>query len=226
MPSTFYRLAHRIASPATMLYLRPRVTGLENVPAEGAFLIASNHLALLDSYMIPVVCPRGMRFIAKDDYWHRTGPIGWVQRSFFEAIGTVPVDRDTLASKQGALKAALEILRDGDGFAIYPEGTRSRDGRLYEGRQGAAWLAMEADCPVIPVGLKGTDTVLRRGRLLPERRTLTLRFGAPIHPRDIDPSLPTGVRRRMLTSRIMDAIGELSGQERAGELNRHAPRGM
>ncbi|MFC0674019.1 lysophospholipid acyltransferase family protein [Brachybacterium hainanense] len=222
MASTFYRIAQGISAPITKLYLRPRVTGLENVPAEGGFLIASNHLSLLDSYMIPVVSPREMRFIAKDTYWRRKGPIGWIQKSFFEAIGTVPVDRDTLASKQGALKAALGILQDGDGFGIYPEGTRSRDGRLYKGRQGAAWLALEADVPVVPVGLKGTDTVQETGRLLPARRTITIRFGTPIHPSDIDPSLPTGVRRRQLTDRIMDAIAELSGQERADELNRHA----
>ncbi|EWS81045.1 lysophospholipid acyltransferase family protein [Brachybacterium phenoliresistens] len=224
MATSFYHLVRGFVAPATKLYLRPRVTGLENVPEDGAFLIASNHLALLDSFIIPVVCPRGMRFIAKDEYWHRRGPIGWIQKSFFQAIGTVPVDRDTLVSKQGALKAALEILQGGDGFAIYPEGTRSRDGRLYKGRQGAAWLAMEADCPVIPVGLKGTDTVMQKGRLLPARRTLTLRFGTPIRPADIDPSLPGGVRRRMLNDRIMDEIAELSGQERADELNKHSSR--
>ena len=224
--TTFYRAARGISAPVVSAYLRPRVTGLEDFPRTGPFLVASNHLALLDSFMIPAMAPRTIRFIAKDEYWKRSGPFGWIQRSFFDAIGTVPVDRDTLASKQGALKAALQILREGDGFGIYPEGTRSRDGRLYKGRQGAAWLALEADCPVVPVGLVGTEKVIRPGKKLPRRGTITMRFGTPIHPRDIDPSLPTGVRRRQLTDQIMDAIAELSGQERVDEVNKHAAQGL
>lgn len=217
--SVFYSAVHTLVTPAVMAYLRPRVTGRENVPSEGPFLVASNHLALVDSFIIPVIAPRQVRFIAKDEYWKRKGPIGWVQKKFFDLVGTVPVDRDTLGSQQGALKVALDVLREGDGFGIYPEGTRSRDGRLYKGRPGAAWLAVEAGCPVIPVGLKGTDRLFEKGRVLPPRRVVTVRFGEPLDFSDLEASLPAGARRRQITARMMDAIAELSGQERAESLS-------
>ncbi|MCS6712223.1 1-acyl-sn-glycerol-3-phosphate acyltransferase [Brachybacterium sp. EF45031] len=193
----------------------PRIEGLDHVPRHGAFLLVSNHLANVDSFLLPVVMPRQVRFIAKDVYWHKNGPVGLIQRAFFDAVGTVPVDRAALASGRGALDVALGILRQGDGFGIYPEGTRSKDGRLHAGKPGAAWLAQQAQCPVIPVGLSGTPELFAKGRWWRSRGVVRVRIGAPIDFTDLAPDLPEGVRRRRMTERIMDEIAALSGQERA-----------
>ena len=215
MANRFYFGARALVRPLVKLFWNPRFTGLENIPREGGFIIASNHLANIDSFILPVALPRQIRFVAKDTLWMQKGLRGHILRWFFDAVGSVPVDRDALSSGKGALQAGLEILRQGSGFAIYPEGTRSKDGLLHPGKQGAAWLAVESGCPVIPVGLKGTQHLLTR-RGLRERGIVTVRVGAPIHLEGIDPSLSKGVRRRMLNAKIMDEIQKLSGQRRAG----------
>src|SRR5699024_2606226 len=120
----FYFGARRISRPLVELLWNPRVTGLENIPREGGFVIASNHLANIDSFVLPVVLPRQIRFVAKDTLWTQTGLRGRILRWFFDAVEAVPVDREALSSGKGALQAGLTILREGDGFAIYPEGTR------------------------------------------------------------------------------------------------------
>ena len=210
----FYTVAKAIVAPVVRLIWAPRVTGLENIPRDGGFIVASNHLANVDSFLIPVVLPRALRFVSKDDFWKRTGLTGRIQRWFFNTVGAVPLDRQALSSGKGALDTALVILRDGDGFGIYPEGSRSKDGLLHAGKPGAAWLALESGCPVGPIGLTGTPRLFER-KGLPPRGVVTVRVGTPIHVDDIDPSLPTGARRRLLTERIMTSIQELSGQERA-----------
>ncbi|MDN5821514.1 MAG: 1-acyl-sn-glycerol-3-phosphate acyltransferase [Brachybacterium sp.] len=213
MSRRFYFGARNVSRPFVKLLWNPRVTGLENIPREGGFVIASNHLANIDSFMLPVVLPRQIRFVAKDTLWTQKGLRGRILHWFFEAVEAVPVDREALSSGKGALQAGLSILRDGDGFAIYPEGTRSRDGLLHPGKQGAAWLAVESGCPVIPVGIKGTQHMF--SRLIPERGSITVRVGAPLEVDDIDPSASKGVRRRLLNAQIMDEIQKLSGQRRA-----------
>ena len=213
MARRFYFGARSISRPLVELLWNPRVTGLENIPREGGFVIASNHLANIDSFVLPVVLPRQIRFVAKDTLWAQKGLRGRILRWFFDAVEAVPVDREALSSGKGALQAGLTILREGDGFAIYPEGTRSKDGLLHPGKQGAAWLAVESGCPVIPVGLKGTQHMFTR--LLPHRGSVTVRVGTPIEVEDIDPDASKGVRRRLLNARIMDEIQKLSGQRRA-----------
>lgn len=213
MPTLFYHGVRAATRPLVQLLWKPRVTGMENVPREGAFLVASNHLANLDSFLIPVVFPRQVRFVSKDDFWKGSGIRGAVLKWFFNQVGAVPVDREAVSSGKAALQAGLEILREGSGFAIYPEGSRSKDGLLHPGKQGAAWLALEAGCPVIPVGLKGTPHLLERGKW-PERGVVSVRVGAPIDFSDIDPGASKGLRRRLMTERIMDEIQQLSGQQR------------
>lgn len=213
MSRRFYFGARNISRPFFTFLWRPRVTGLENIPREGGFVIASNHLANIDSFVLPVALPRQIRFVAKDTLWTQKGLRGRILRWFFDAVEAVPVDREALSSGKGALQAGLTILREGDGFAIYPEGTRSKDGLLHPGKQGAAWLGVESGCPVIPVGLKGTQHMF--SRLLPHRGTITVRVGPPIYPEDIDPAASKGVRRRLLNEKIMEEIQRLSGQRRA-----------
>jgi 1-acyl-sn-glycerol-3-phosphate acyltransferase len=139
---------------------RPTVEGIEHVPMSGPVLIASNHLSFADSVVIPVVAPRKVVFLAKADYFTGSGVKGWMTRTWFEGLGMVPVDRDDTRAALDSLDIALDVLRSGEAFGIYPEGTRSRDGRLYRGRTGVAQLALTAGAPVVPVGLIGTADLL------------------------------------------------------------------
>jgi 1-acyl-sn-glycerol-3-phosphate acyltransferase len=209
----FYFGVRTAVRPFVNLIWNPRVTGLEHVPREGGFLIASNHLSNIDSFVLPVAFPRQIRFVAKESLWTQTGIRGRILHWFFDAVDAVPVDREALSSGKGALQAALQILREGAGFGIYPEGSRSKDGRLHPGKQGAAWLALESGCPVIPVGLKGTQQLL--AAKVPERGAVSIRIGAPIDFSDIDPGASKGLKRRLMTARIMDEIQALSGQQRS-----------
>lgn len=210
----FYDVAKAGISPLIRLLWRPRISGRENVPATGGFIMVSNHLANVDSFLIPLVLPRGVRFVSKDDFWKKPGLKGRITRWFFTAIEAVPLDRAALSSGRGALDAGLKILAEGDGFGIYPEGQRSKDGLLHEGRPGAAWLALESGCPILPVGLKGTDHLFKDS-WWPKPGLLTVRIGEPFTAADIAPDQPKGVRRRAVTARIMDEIQALSGQARA-----------
>ncbi len=210
----FYNAAKKVAEPVIRLAWKPTVTGMENLPTSGGFIVASNHLAYVDSFVIPVVFPRPVRFVSKDDYWKMPGIKGRIVRWFFNAVGAVPLDRAALSSGKGALQAALGILKENDGFGIYPEGTRSKDGLLHEGKPGAAWLAMESGCPVVPVGLKGTPELFAKG-WWPRRGVVSIHVGTPIDTSLIAPEASGGARRRLITQRIMDEIQALSGQERA-----------
>ncbi|GAA1489187.1 lysophospholipid acyltransferase family protein [Brachybacterium sacelli] len=213
MSARFYFGVRTAVRPFVTLIWNPRVSGLENVPRTGGFLIASNHLSNIDSFVIPVAFPRQIRFVAKESLWTQKGLKGRILRWFFTAVDAVPVDREALSSGKGALQSAQVILREGAGFGIYPEGSRSKDGMLHPGKQGAAWLALESGCPIIPVGLKGTQELMKKK--LPERGAVTVRIGAPIDFSDIDPAASKGLKRRLMTARIMDEIQQLSGQQRS-----------
>ncbi len=219
MSRVAYRVSHGVIAPTAKLLWRPTISGTEHVPASGGVILASNHLSFIDSFAIPIVAPRPVSFLAKSDYFTGTGVGGALRRGFFQSIESIPVDRHSSRAAQESLDAALEVLRAGRAFGIYPEGTRSRDGRLYKGRTGVAWLSLTADVPVVPVGLRGTDEVQPIGHSFPRLGAhVTVRFGEPISPsayRD----LPAGKARRLLTDEVMDAIAGLSGQDRADGYN-------
>lgn len=217
-----YTVSHGAVAPLSKLLWRPTVTGRENVPRTGGVLLASNHLSFIDSFAIPIVAPRPVVFLAKSDYFTGTGIGGAVRRSFFEGIGSIPVDRHSSRAAQESLDAALGVLEAGRAFGIYPEGTRSRDGRLYKGRTGVAWLALTAGVPVVPVGLAGTDEVMPIGSNVPRIAEVTVTFGRPIAP-DRFAEMPAGKGRRLLTDEVMDAIAALTGQERADTYNELPP---
>jgi 1-acyl-sn-glycerol-3-phosphate acyltransferase len=205
-------VALRLLLKALMRLLwRVRVEGLEHVPRSGGFLLASNHLSFIDSLVIPVLVPRRVAFLAKAEYFEGRGLRGLLTRGWFVALGAVPVRRGSHGEAMASLQLALHVLRDGDGFGIYPEGTRSRDGRLYRGRTGVAWLALASGAPVVPVGVIGTDRVQPVGARFPRIAPVTVRFGAPLSP-DRYQSLPAGAARRRMTDDVMAAIAELSGQ--------------
>ncbi|MGY0539869.1 lysophospholipid acyltransferase family protein [Nocardioides sp. YJ-D4] len=195
------------------------MTGAENVPRTGGVLLASNHLSFADSIVIPSVSPRPVHFLAKSDYFTGTGLKGAAQRAWFEGMGMLPVDRDDPQAALGSLEVALEVLNKGEAFGIYPEGTRSRDGRLYRGRTGVAHLALTAGVPVVPVGLRGTAELQPVGSSLPRLAKVTVEFGQPIQVAGRFDGVPLGKARRSLTDEVMEAIAALSGQDVAGIYN-------
>ncbi|GGL44210.1 1-acyl-sn-glycerol-3-phosphate acyltransferase [Phycicoccus endophyticus] len=217
-----YRVSHLVVAPFARLLWRPTVTGSEHVPRTGGVILASNHLSFVDSVAIPIVAPRPVSFLAKSDYFTGSGPLGAVRRGFFEMIEAIPVDRHSSRAAQESLDAALAVLRAGRAFGIYPEGTRSRDGRLYKGRTGVAWLALTAGVPVVPVGLVGTDAVQPVGARFPRPARVRVTFGPPVSPEPYA-ELPAGKARRQLTDAVMDAIAGLTGQERADCYNELPP---
>ena len=221
MTDMFFAVVHRVVPPVARAIWRPTVTGLEHVPRSGAVILASNHLSFIDSTMIPVVVPRKVVFLAKSDYFTGTGVKGALMRAWFEGLGMLPVDREDSKAAIASLDTALEVLGRGEAFGIYPEGTRSRDGRLYRGRTGVAHLALSAGVPVVPVGLKGTQDVQPIDATLPKIAPVSVSFGAPISPAAYG-DMPLGKARRLLTDDIMAAIAELSGQDEAGIYNERA----
>jgi 1-acyl-sn-glycerol-3-phosphate acyltransferase len=210
-----YLIARFVLRPM-FLICRPIVTGRENVPATGPFIIASNHLSFIDSMAIPLMAPRKVGYLAKAEYFTGTGVRGWLTRTLFTALGALPVERQTHRAAQEALDTAMTVLKAGGGFGIYPEGTRSRDGRLARGKTGVAWLALTADCPVVPVGVAGTDRMQPVGAKWPWPHQFSITFGKPLTFPEYRGKAGNGKARREVTDRIMEAIAELSGQEKAG----------
>lgn len=219
----FYQTLHAVIPPLLKAVWRPTVTGLEKVPRTGGVVFASNHLSFVDSVVIPSVSPRPVHFLAKSDYFTAPGVAGRLQRAWFEGLGMLPVDRDDPQAALGSLDTALEVLARGEAFGIYPEGTRSRDGRLYRGRTGVAHLALTAGVPVVPVGLRGTAEVQPVESRWPRRAHVEVAFGDPIQVTDRFEGVPSGRARRVLTDEIMAAIAGLSGQEEAGVYNERPP---
>jgi 1-acyl-sn-glycerol-3-phosphate acyltransferase len=209
-----YALGRVVLAPLARMLYRPRIEGRENVPRTGPVIFASNHLSFIDSVAIPVAAPRPVHFLAKSSYFD-----SWASRQFFTAIGAIAVERGAGQAALDALDQQRRILEDGRAVALYPEGTRSLDGRLYKGRTGVAFLALQTGAPVVPVGLIGTDVVMPVGARFPSlRERVTVRFGEPL---DLSRhgAANSGRARRLATDEIMAAIHALSGQELAGAYN-------
>ena len=220
--TAFYHLARGAIVPLTKVLWRPTITGIDHIPRSGGVILASNHLSFIDSFAIPIASPRPVSFLAKADYWTGTGVGGSIRRGFFTASEAIPVDRHSSRAAQESLDLALDVLRAGRAFGIYPEGTRSRDGRLYRGRTGVAFLALTAGVPVVPVGLVGTDQVQPVGAKIPTLAKVRVAFGTPITP-ETYAGMPAGKARRALTDEVMNAIAALSGQERVDAYNELPP---
>ncbi|WP_240640425.1 lysophospholipid acyltransferase family protein [Microbacterium sp. 10M-3C3] len=209
-----YAFGRFVVAPLARMIYRPHVEGRDLVPRTGAVIFASNHLSFIDSVAIPIAAPRPVHFLAKSSYFE-----SWASRQFFSAIGAIPVERGAGQAALDALEQQRRILADGRAVALYPEGTRSLDGRLYKGRTGVAFLALETGAPVVPVGLIGTDAVMPVGARFPTlRQRVTVRFGAPLDLSAHGPA-SSGRARRTATDEIMAAIHALSGQELAGAYN-------
>jgi 1-acyl-sn-glycerol-3-phosphate acyltransferase len=210
----FYWFLKWIAlGPWLKLVFRPKVYGAENVPVEGPAILASNHLSYADWLFMPLTLPRRVTFVAKAEYFTGTGLKGWLQKTFFAGSGQVPIDRSGGNASEGAIISAKRLLDEGELFGIYPEGTRSHDGKLYRGKVGVARLALESKVPVIPVAVLGTDVVAPPGKTFGRFTRPVVRFGAPL-----DFSRYEGMENdryilRSITDEIMYEIMRLSGQE-------------
>jgi len=215
-----YVLLRKLLGLVFRFVWRPVVEGGEHIPASGPVILASNHLSFIDSIVIPLAVPnRRVTFLAKSEYFTGGGLPGLPRRVFFRVMGAVPVQRGEQRDAQAALDTALEVLRRGWAFGVYPEGTRSRDGLLYRGRAGVGWLALTAGAPVVPVGLTGTDKVQPVGARVPRVHQVTVRFGPPVRPEAYAGIDPPAQARRRLTDDVMDAVAALSGQTRAPGYN-------
>ena len=197
-----------------MVLFRPKVKGLRNVPATGPVVIVSNHLSFSDSIFMPLVVPRKVTFLAKSEYFTSPGPKGLLKKLTFIALGQVPVDRSGGRRSEAALITGLKVLAEGKCLGIYPEGTRSPDGRLYKGRTGIARLAIESGAPIVPVAMFNTEKIQPTGLVVPNVMRVEMIFGEPMYFTGDSTDLQY---LRQVTDEIMHTIQALSGQEYVDE---------
>ena len=209
----YWLFKYVLIGPLLSLVGRPKVEGLEHVPSSGPVILASNHLAVMDSFYLPLVVRRRITFLAKSEYFTGTGFKGWFQRWFFTAVGQVPIDRTDADSARAALTTAQQVLSQGKLLGMYPEGTRSPDGRLYKGKTGLARLALETGVPVIPVAMIGTDVVNPPGTNMLRFGRVTVRFGEPMDFSRFDGLAGNRFIERAVTDEVIYELMGLSGQE-------------
>jgi 1-acyl-sn-glycerol-3-phosphate acyltransferase len=202
-----------VLAPLVRFVWRPRVHGARGVPLHGPVIFASNHRAAVDTAVIPLVTPRPVAFLGKAEYFTGCGIKGKLLARFLTALGYVPVDRANAKAGLAALEAGRRVLEQGGAFGIYPEGTRSLDGRLHRGHTGVASLALSTGAVVVPVALLGTDKVQPVGAKLPRIAPVEVRFGRPLDFSRYEGLENSAAIRRAVTDEIMDAIAELSGAE-------------
>jgi 1-acyl-sn-glycerol-3-phosphate acyltransferase len=205
-----YGILRAFLTPFLMILFRPKVKGLRRVPASGPLIIASNHLSFSDSIFMPLVVPRKVTFLAKSEYFTSPGPKGLLKKLTFIALGQVPVDRSGGRRSEAALITGLKVLAEGKCLGIYPEGTRSPDGRLYKGRTGIARLAIESGAPIIPVAMFNTEKIQPTGTVVPKVMRVKMIFGEPMYFEGDSTDLQY---LRVVTDQIMSRIQEMSGQE-------------
>ena len=209
----YWLLKYVLLGPWLRLIFRPEVEGREYLPREGPAILASNHLSFSDSIFMPLMVKRKVTFVAKQEYFTGKGLKGFLTRMFFVGAGTIPVDRSGGKAAQAAIDTGLRVLREGKLFGIYPEGTRSPDGRLHRGKTGVARLALMSGAPVIPVAMLNADEIQPIGKIIPRVRRVRIRFGPPL-----DFSRYAGMAgdrfiERAVTDEIMYELMTLSGRE-------------
>ena len=203
---------HVLLGPWLSAYYRPWAEGLEHIPDDGAAILASNHLAVADSFFLPLVMKRKVVFLGKSEYFTGTGIKGYATRSFMEGVGTIPVHRGGGRASEAALRTGLQVLQSGELLGIYPEGTRSPDGRVYRGKTGVARMAIEAGVPIIPVAMVGTDVAQPLGQKVPSRVDIGVRVGEPLRLTAYAGRQEDREVLREVTDEVMRAIQALSGQ--------------
>jgi 1-acyl-sn-glycerol-3-phosphate acyltransferase len=213
MPVLYWLMKYVLLGPWLRLIFRPEVEGLQYVPRHGAAIIASNHISFSDSIFMPLMVRRKVIFVAKAEYFTGTGIKGFLIRMFFVGAGTIPVDRSGGKAAQAAIDTGLRILDGGNLFGIYPEGTRSPDGRLHRGKTGVARLALTAGVPVIPVAMLNADQIQPPGKLIPKVMRARLRFGPPLDFSRYADRIGDRFVERTVTDEVMYELMRLSGRE-------------
>jgi 1-acyl-sn-glycerol-3-phosphate acyltransferase len=208
-----YQLSRIVAGPILHMIWRPKLTGTENVPASGGAILAANHLSVIDSVFLPLMMNRPVTFSAKAEYFSASGPAARLWAAYLKATNQLKMDRDGPRAAQDTLDAAVGLLEAGNLFGIYPEGTRSPDGRLYRGRPGVGYLALKSGLPVLPVAMIGTRRVMPPGSVVPRPGRIEIRVGAPMKFGPEVTSVPPGKARQLIAEQVMAAIRDLSGQE-------------
>jgi 1-acyl-sn-glycerol-3-phosphate acyltransferase len=209
----YWVLKTLVLGPILRLLFRPWVEGQENLPAQGAAIFASNHLSFSDSFFLPLVVPRRVTFLAKSDYFNGRGVKGRATAAFFKGAGQLPVDRSGGMAGEAALRSGMKVLRRGEVLGIYPEGTRSPDGRLYRGRTGVARMALAAGCPVLPVAMIGTDKAQPAGKKVPKIMRIGIRIGKPLDFSRYEGMEDDRFVLRSITDELMYELMLLSHQE-------------
>lgn len=209
----YWFMKNLVAGPILKTVFRPWVTGLENVPKKGGVILAINHLSFIDSVFLPLVLDRRIFFLAKSDYFTGRGLKGWATKTFMNGTGMLPIDRSGGKASEASLNTGLKVLHDGEVLGIYPEGTRSPDGRLYRGRTGVARMILEGNVPVVPVAMIDTEKIMPQGTNIPKVRRLGIVIGEPL-----DFSRFKGLEGdrfilRSITDEIMYELNRISGQE-------------
>jgi 1-acyl-sn-glycerol-3-phosphate acyltransferase len=208
-----YRVSRTLAGPFLHTLWRPQISGGEHIPPAGGAILASNHLSLVDSIFLPLLLSRPVTFAAKSEYFTGRGMGARAAGIYMRATKQLSIERAGARAAQETLNAALDLLKAGELFGIYPEGTRSPDGRLYRGRTGVGFLALASGLPVIPVAMIGTDRVLPPGHSVPTLHRVGIRVGKPLTFEAYAGQRPAARARRAVTDEVMEAIRALSGQE-------------
>jgi len=218
-----YTVGQWTVGPMLRLAWKPDVEGLDNVPETGGAIFAGNHLSVADEFMLGAVVERRVSFWAKSDYFTGKGPSGLFFKTLMNGLGAIPVNREGGRAALSAFDSAIPVLQEGGLVCVYPEGTRSPDGRLYRGRTGVARLALAARVPIIPVGSLGTDKIQPTGQVMPKlkRGEVTIKFGQPISVEKWQDAENTSSAAREITDTVMSAIQALTGQE---YVPRYAPK--
>ena len=209
----YFILKAFVLGPLLRFIFRPWVRGVENVPSSGAAILASKHLSFSDSIFLPLQCPRPVVFLAKSEYFTGKGLKGFLVKTFFKATGQLPIDRSGGKASEAALNTGLGVLEQGQLLGIYPEGTRSPDGKLYRGRTGIARMALEAKVPVIPVAMIDTEKVQPIGSRFPRVRRVGIVYGKPLDFSRFDGMEGDRIVLRAVADEIMYELMKISGQE-------------
>lgn len=213
----YWMLKHVFVGPPIRAVFRPWIEGKHHIPDHGPAILASNHLSFSDSIFLPLLVDRRITFPAKMEYFTGTGVKGRLTKLFFTSTGQIPIDRSGGSASMAALEQGLAVLRRGELFGIYPEGTRSPDGKLYRGKTGMARLAVQADVPIIPCAMIDTDKAQPTGQKIPNVVQVGVRIGRPIHHPEFAGRTEDRQALRHLTDEVMAELQRLSGQEYVDE---------
>jgi 1-acyl-sn-glycerol-3-phosphate acyltransferase len=211
----YWFMKNLVAGPILKTVFRPWVSGIENIPSTGGVILASNHLSFIDSIFLPLVIDRRIFFLAKSDYFRGKGLRGWATKAFMNGTGMLPIDRSGGKASEASLNTGLRVLHNGDVLGIYPEGTRSPDGKMYRGRTGVARMILEGHVPVVPVTMIDTEKVMPIGRRMPTVRRIGIVIGKPLDFSRFEGLEGDRFILRSITDEIMYELNNLSGQEYA-----------